>query len=145
VFGLSIEKLVVIAVIAAFIIGPQRLPAYAAKLARFVTMLRGLADTAKDRVSKEMGPDFDDVDWKKLDPRQYDPRRIIRTALMDEVKPVTIPARVPVENDPLLKPSEIAALQEAADARAEAAGASGAAASTPASASASASGAVEQH
>jgi sec-independent protein translocase protein TatB len=32
----------------------------------------------------EMGPEFDDVDWKKLDPRQYDPRRIIREALIDD-------------------------------------------------------------
>jgi hypothetical protein len=32
----------------------------------------------------EMGPEFDEVDWKKLDPRQYDPRRIIREALLDD-------------------------------------------------------------
>jgi sec-independent protein translocase protein TatB len=30
-----------------------------------------------------MGPEFDDVEWQKLDPRQYDPRRIIRDALLD--------------------------------------------------------------
>jgi sec-independent protein translocase protein TatB len=28
-----------------------------------------------------LGPEFDEVDWKKLDPRQYDPRRIVRDAL----------------------------------------------------------------
>jgi sec-independent protein translocase protein TatB len=33
---------------------------------------------------EEMGPEFDEVDWRKLDPRQYDPRRIIREALADE-------------------------------------------------------------
>jgi sec-independent protein translocase protein TatB len=42
-----------------------------------------MANGAKDRMRDEMGPDFDDVDWKKLDPRQYDPRRIIREALND--------------------------------------------------------------
>ena len=42
-----------------------------------------MATGAKDRMREEMGPDFDDVDWKKLDPRQYDPRRIIREALTD--------------------------------------------------------------
>jgi sec-independent protein translocase protein TatB len=42
-----------------------------------------MADGAKERLREEMGPDFDDVDWKKLDPRQYDPRRIIRQALDD--------------------------------------------------------------
>ena len=32
----------------------------------------------------ELGEGFEDVDWKKLDPRQYDPRRIIREALLEE-------------------------------------------------------------
>ena len=43
-----------------------------------------MADGAKDRMREEMGPEFDEVDWKKLDPRQYDPRRIIREALVDD-------------------------------------------------------------
>ena len=43
-----------------------------------------MANGAKERLREEMGPDFDDVDWKKLDPRQYDPRRIIREALLED-------------------------------------------------------------
>lgn len=86
-FGLTPDKLIIIAVIAVFLIGPDRLPGYAAQLARLVRSLRGLADGAKDRMREEMGPEFDEVDWKKLDPRQYDPRRIIREALLED--PVT--------------------------------------------------------
>ena len=48
----------------------------------------------------EMGPDFDDVDWKKLDPRQYDPRRIIREALDEEV---LSPKAPPVEDSAYMK------------------------------------------
>jgi sec-independent protein translocase protein TatB len=83
VFGLTFEKLLIIGVIAVFLLGPERLPHYAAQLGRLVRSLRDLATGAKDRVKEEMGPDFDDVDWRKLDPRQYDPRRIIREALTD--------------------------------------------------------------
>ena len=83
-FGLTPDKLIIIAVIAVFLIGPDRLPGYAAQLARLVRSLRGLADGAKDRMREEMGDDFDEVDWKKLDPRQYDPRRIIREALLED-------------------------------------------------------------
>ena len=93
-FGLTFDKLLIILVIAVFLIGPDRLPGYAAQLARLVRSLRSLADGAKDRMREEMGPEFDEVDWKKLDPRQYDPRRIIREALVDEVapaKPVSAP------------------------------------------------------
>ena len=86
-FGLTFDKLLIIAIIAVFLIGPDRLPGYAAQLARLVKSLRGMADGAKERMREEMGPEFDEVDWKKLDPRQYDPRRIIREALVDEVAP----------------------------------------------------------
>lgn len=82
-FGLTFEKLLIIGVIAVFLLGPERLPHYAAQLGRLVRSLRDMASGAKDRMREEMGPDFDDVDWKKLDPRQYDPRRIIREALTD--------------------------------------------------------------
>ena len=90
-FGLTIDKLLIILVIALFLIGPDRLPGYAAQLARLVKTLRGFANGARERMREEMGPEFDEVDWSKLDPRQYDPRRIIRDALLDETvgKPVS--------------------------------------------------------
>lgn len=93
-FGLSFEKLFIIAIIAVILLGPERLPYYASQLAKLVRGMRDLANGAKERMREEMGPDFDEVDWKKLDPRQYDPRRIIREALIDDepvpvIKPVT--------------------------------------------------------
>lgn len=83
-FGLTMEKVLIIGVLAVFLLGPERLPHYAAQLGRLVRSLRDMANGAKDRMRDEMGPEFDDVDWKKLDPRQYDPRRIIREALTDD-------------------------------------------------------------
>jgi len=79
-FGLTFEKLLIIGVIAAFIIGPDKLPMAAQKLGEMVRWVRDAATGAKERMREEMGDDFDDVDWRKLDPRQYDPRRIIRDA-----------------------------------------------------------------
>nr|WP_216852687.1 Sec-independent protein translocase TatB [Curtobacterium sp. VKM Ac-2852] len=73
----------IIGVIGVLLLGPQRLPMYAQKLAEFVKAVRRFADTAKERMRDEMGPEFDDIEWQKLDPRQYDPRRIIRDALLD--------------------------------------------------------------
>ncbi|CAN5258170.1 hypothetical protein BH11ACT2_BH11ACT2_11950 [soil metagenome] len=93
-FGLTFEKLLVIGFIAVIILGPQRLPEYAAKFARLIKQVRSMADGAKDRLREEMGPEYDEVDWKKLDPRQYDPRRIIREALLEnEPAPVIVPPR----------------------------------------------------
>lgn len=90
-FGLTFDKLLIILVIAVILIGPERLPGYAAQLARLVKTLRGFAAGAKERMREEMGPEFDEVDWRKLDPRQYDPRRIIREALVDDVLPSAKP------------------------------------------------------
>lgn len=99
-FGLTPEKILIILVIAAFIIGPQRLPGYAATLARWVRSLKGLITSSQERIQREMGVDAEEIDWKKLDPRQYDPRRIIREALLEDDKPAAptapaVPARAP--------------------------------------------------
>lgn len=96
-FGLTIEKLLLIGLIAAFVIGPERLPRYAESLANVTKRARDWVSTARTRVKDEMGEDFTDVDWKTLDPRQYDPRRIIREALLDDaplVKPHPMDAAV---------------------------------------------------
>jgi sec-independent protein translocase protein TatB len=95
-FGLTIEKLLLIGIIALFLIGPDRLPAYSAQFGRLVRRLRDMASGAKDRMRDELGPDFDDMDWKKLDPRQYDPRRIIREALQED--------KSPAKTDPPVEP-----------------------------------------
>ena len=68
-------------ILAVIILGPSRLPEYAAKLAHAVRNLRDMAEGAKSQIKQEMGPAFDDVNWRQLDPRQYDPRRIVREAL----------------------------------------------------------------
>jgi Tat protein translocase TatB subunit len=81
---LSFEKLLVIGVVALFLIGPQRLPHYAAQLGKWVRLLRTMTDGARERLREEMG---EDVDWQQLDPRRYDPRRIIREALLDDLEP----------------------------------------------------------
>jgi sec-independent protein translocase protein TatB len=76
-------RFIVLLVLAVFVIDPDRMPEYAAKLAKLIKQLRALADTAKVQLREQMGPDFGDVDWKQCDPRQYDPRRIVREALLD--------------------------------------------------------------
>lgn len=82
--GLTFSKLFIILVIALIILGPERLPFYAQKLGEFIKTLKKMADGAKERVKEEMGEEFDEVEWKQLDPRQYDPRKIIRDALFED-------------------------------------------------------------
>lgn len=81
--GINGPEFIVLALVALLVVGPERLPQYAAQLGRMVRELRKMAAGARDQVRAELGPDFDDIDWQKLDPRQYDPRRIVREALTD--------------------------------------------------------------
>jgi sec-independent protein translocase protein TatB len=80
VFGLDSEKFIILAVLAAVVLGPQRMQVYARQIARWIRQVRDYADNAQSQLSEEIG---EDVDWRKLDPRQYDPRRIIREALLE--------------------------------------------------------------
>jgi len=84
VFGLSSEKIMILLVLALFILGPERLPGYAKAFAQFIKKMRAMANSAQTQMKDELGEGFEDLDWKKLDPRQYDPRRIIREALLDD-------------------------------------------------------------
>ncbi|MCZ2405091.1 hypothetical protein IV498_18515 [Paenarthrobacter sp. Z7-10] len=69
-FGISVEKLFIIGIITVLVIGPSRLPGYAAKLTSLIRVIRGMANDAQVQLKEQLGPDFDDVDWRKLDPRQ---------------------------------------------------------------------------
>ena len=88
-FGINGAELIVLFVVALLVVGPERLPAYAEQLARWVRQLRRFVGTAKDRVATELGEDVGDVDWASLDPRRYDPRRIVRDALLEDIAPPT--------------------------------------------------------
>lgn len=103
-FGLTFEKLLLIGLLAVIIIGPERLPRAAESFARFVRKAGEYLRDTKEKVREEFGPEIDEVDWRKLDPRQYDPRRIVREALFEEPsfdagKPA--PAAPKVATDPV--------------------------------------------
>jgi non-lysosomal glucosylceramidase len=101
-FGLTMEKALLIAVFAAIIIGPQRLPLYASRFASLIRRVRDFADDAQDRIKSELGPDAPDLDWRKLDAKKYDPRRIIRDALEE---PMSRPTRGPAKPSPDKSPA----------------------------------------
>lgn len=86
-FDVNGWELLALVVVAIVVLGPERLPEYAGKLGRAVRQVRTLAEGARASLKEQMGPSFDDVDWRHYDPRQYDPRRIVREALRDEPSP----------------------------------------------------------
>ncbi|QRQ77522.1 sec-independent translocase [Glutamicibacter protophormiae] len=82
--GINGGEFIILAIIAVVVLGPEKLPDYAKKLANLVKEIRRMANGAKEQLREEVGDEVADMDWRKLDPRQYDPRRIIKEALIDE-------------------------------------------------------------
>ena len=80
-FGLGGWEIVVVLIVFLVIVGPQRLPDVTRQLIRWVRQARRWVDDSRSTVEDEMGIAIEDL--KKYDPRQYDPRRIIREAWGD--------------------------------------------------------------
>jgi sec-independent protein translocase protein TatB len=82
VFGIGLPELMVIAVVAVVVFGPEKLPDYARQAGRFARQLRNLARSAQDQLREELGPEYADLKLTDLDPRQAIRRHILEA--MDE-------------------------------------------------------------
>jgi sec-independent protein translocase protein TatB len=80
VFDLSITKLLVLAVIALVIFGPDQLPKMAGQLGRALRDLRKIADKAKTDLTEGLGPEFADFDIADLHPKTF-----VRKHLLDDL------------------------------------------------------------
>ena len=82
-FDINGGEILVILLLAALLLGPDRLPELARSAARLVRRGRDFATGASAQMKDEIGVDLDGVDWRRYDPRQYHPRRIVQNALSD--------------------------------------------------------------
>ena len=71
VFDLSLPKLLVLAVIALVVFGPNELPKMAAKAGKALRELRRIADGAKADLREGLGPEFAEFDMNDLNPRHF--------------------------------------------------------------------------
>lgn len=79
-FGINGGEALVLLLVIAIVVGPERLPQYTEQLANGARTAKRLLTDTKERMS-DQAPD---VDWAAIDPRRYDPRRIVRDALLEE-------------------------------------------------------------
>jgi sec-independent protein translocase protein TatB len=82
VFDLSITKLLVLAVIALVIFGPNELPRIARQAGRALRDLRQIAEGAKADLREGLGPEFQDFDFEDLNPRRF-----VQKHLFDDLDP----------------------------------------------------------
>ena len=70
-FDLNISKLLVLAVIALIVFGPNELPKMAAQAGRALRDLRRIAEGAKNDLREGLGPEFSDFEIEDLNPKRF--------------------------------------------------------------------------
>jgi sec-independent protein translocase protein TatB len=98
VFGVGLPEFLVILVVAVVVFGPDRLPDFARQAGRFVRQVKQFADSARDDIRTELGPDFSDFELTDLDPRNAVRKYV--SSVMDEDEPDTVerPGQRPLQN-----------------------------------------------
>jgi len=71
VFDLSLPKLLILAVIALVVFGPNELPKFAAQAGRALRDLRRIAEGAKTDLREGLDPEFSGFDLDDLNPRRF--------------------------------------------------------------------------
>ena len=80
-FDLSLTKILVLAVIALIVFGPNELPKVASQAGRMLRDLRKIAEGAKADLREGLGPEFQDFDFDDLNPKTF-----VRKHLFDEAE-----------------------------------------------------------
>ncbi len=86
-FDLSIGKLLVLALIALVLFGPDQLPRMASQAGRALRDLRRMAEGARADLREGLGPEFSEFDIGDLNPKNF-----VRKHLFDDVDDVGDPA-----------------------------------------------------
>ncbi len=80
-FDVGLAELAVIAVVAIFVFGPDRLPDLAKQAGAMLRKARDFANAARDELRDELGPEFSDLELRDLDPRT-----IVRKHIMEAME-----------------------------------------------------------
>ncbi|MCH1866463.1 sec-independent translocase [Nocardioides sp. CFH 31398] len=86
-FGIGLAEAVVIALVAVFVFGPEKVPELAKQAGQMLRRLRTLATSARDDLRRELGPEYADLELRDLDPRE-----IVRKHVIDAMNEPDEPA-----------------------------------------------------
>jgi sec-independent protein translocase protein TatB len=84
-FDIGLGEVLGLAVLAMILAGPERLPKVAGEAAKWVKKIRELANTATAELKENLGPGFEDLQPKDLNPKTFVKKQI--SDMLDEENP----------------------------------------------------------
>lgn len=107
-FGIGPLELVVIAIVAVLVFGPDRLPEFARTAGRLLRQVRQMVNNAQNDLRSELGPEFADLELQDLNPKNF-VRKHLLDPMDDDEKAVTefsdsTPQRLPAGAKPPFDP-----------------------------------------
>ena len=79
-FDIGPGEFIGLAIVALIVLGPEKLPRYAADAARMLRQVRRMASEARAEVTRELGPEMKDLSLTDLNPRS-----LVRKHLLDPI------------------------------------------------------------
>lgn len=84
-FDIGAGEILGLAILGMMLVGPERLPKLAVEAAQWVKKMRGLAQNATTELRENLGPGFEDLQPKDLNPKTFMKKQL--SDLMEEEKP----------------------------------------------------------
>jgi sec-independent protein translocase protein TatB len=81
-FDIGAGEVLGLAILGMMLVGPERLPKLAVEAAQWVKKIRALATTATAELRENLGPGFEDLQPKDLNPKTFVKKQL--TELLDE-------------------------------------------------------------
>jgi sec-independent protein translocase protein TatB len=80
-FDIGGGEIIALAIVGMILVGPERLPRAAADAAKFIKKVRNFTGSASNELKKNLGPGFEN-----LDVRDLNPRTLIQKHILDAVE-----------------------------------------------------------
>ena len=78
-------EFIALAIVALIVLGPEKLPRYAADAARMLRTVRKMANDARSEVRRELGPELGDLDFSDLTPRGLVRKHLLEPIDIDDL------------------------------------------------------------
>lgn len=84
----NLPEITLLVMLAIIIFGPEKLPDLARKAARIIAYLRAVGNDARGQLRKELGPEWDNIDFADLNPKTFVQRHLLSGDEIEDLRSI---------------------------------------------------------